>query len=258
MKLSVIVPSIRINSLTKLYWSVLSSCQCVFEFIVISPNDFLEWPNPSPNVKWIKSHRSPNTCQQQGLLEATGDYICFAADDGEFLPGALEEACYLMKISKLEYGADSYRTIVVGKYLEGNSPIGMKSEDYYRFKYHKPYRLAGINPEWIIFNCGLISNKFIGELGGWDAENFEVPTIGHADLGIRAQKAGAKMVLMKEPMFKCSHQPGKSGDHAPIHVAQTKRDLPRFQEMYAKPNDRINITLDNWKNTPEVWKERFK
>lgn len=248
MKLSVIVPSIRTENLEKLWWSIYEPSNFTFELIVISP---FKRPNGIPHSQWIKSNKSPNACQQQGLIEARGEYITFAADDGIFLPNSINEAFHLLD-------KDNYKSIVVGRYLEGDNPIGMKSEDYYRFKYHKPYRLAGINPEWLIFNCGIISRKFILELGGWDAENFEVPTIAHADLGIRAQKAGAKMVLMKEPMFKCSHQPGKSGDHAPIHNAQTKRDMPRFQEMYARSNDRIKIDIENWQNTPEVWSERFK
>lgn len=249
MKLSVIVPSIRIERLPILVQSINKSFSGEWELIVISPF----WRSMVPlqcKCTWLLSHRSPNCCQQIGILKSIGEYICVAADDGIFLPNALDEAFHLLD-------KDNYKSIVVGRYLEGDNPIGMKSEDYYRFKYHKPYRLAGINPEWLIFNCGFISRKFLLELGGWDAESFEVPTIAHADLGIRAQKAGAKMILMKDPIFKCSHQPGKSGDHAPIHIAQTKRDIPKFQEMYSQPNDRIGISLDNWKNTPEVWSERF-
>ena len=45
--------------------------------------------------------------------------------------------------------------------------------------------------------------------------------------------------------------------HKPIHEAM-KRDIKNFEKIYAKPNDRINIPLDNWERTSEVWKERFK
>lgn len=247
MKLSIIVPSIRTANLTKLYWSVLSSLQDNFEFIVISPNDFEEWPNPSPYVKWIKSFRSPNACQQQGLLEATGDYICFAADDGEFLVGELKEA--MEKI-------DDYKTIIVGKYLEGESPKDMDTADYYKFGFHKVYQLNGVPKDAYIFNCGIISRKFILELGGWDCESFEATTCAHADLGLRALKAGAKMILMDEPMFKCSHEPGRTGTHAPVHNAM-KRDLKNFRKIYDKSNNRIKVESD-WHKTPPIWKERFK
>lgn len=250
MKLSIIVPSIRTENLTKLYWSVLSSRQDNFEFIVISPNDFEEWPNPSPYVKWIKSFRSPNACQQQGLLEATGDYICFAADDGEFLVGALEEV--------MEIIGNDYKTIIVGKYLEGESPKDMDTSDYYKFGFHKVYQLNGVPKDAYIFNCGIISRKFILELGGWDCESFEATTCAHADLGLRALKAGAKMILMEEPMFKCSHQPGKTGDHKPIDLAMNKNDIPNFRKIYSKPNYRMKIDINNWQKTSEVWERRFK
>lgn len=255
MKLSVIVPSIRIEKIVHLYDSIMDSFNDTFEMIVVGPYPII-WPlSNNDNIKWIESKRSPNACQQQGLLGAKGKYITFAADDGVFLPGALDEAMNAINFATAE---DDGNFIVVGRYLEGDNPIGMTSQDYYRFKYHKPYRLAGINPEWLIFNCGIISRKFILELGGWDAESFETTTCAHADLGIRAHKAGARMLLMPDVMFKCSHEPGKSGTHAPVHRAMIKRDLPRFQEMYAKPNDRINIELNNWQYTPEIWGERFK
>lgn len=245
MKLSIIVPGIRVENWERLYDSIDLSSK--WEIIFVGPRAPLF---ERSNMAYFHSLRSPNSCQQFALGYCSGEHINFAADDGIFLPNALDEAFHLLD-------KDNYKSIVVGRYLEGDNPIGMTSEDYYRFKYHKPYRLAGINPEWLIFNCGLISRKLILELGGYDAENFEVTTVGHADLSIRAQKAGANMILMKEPMFKCSHQPGKSGDHKPIHIAQTKRDLPKFQQMYAKPNDRVNIDLNNWQHTEEVWKGRF-
>ena len=95
------------------------------------------------------------------------------------------------------------------------------------------------------------------ELGGWDAQNFEATTCAHADLGIRAMKAGAEMVLMDKPMFKCSHLPNRQGDHFAVHNAM-KKDIKTFQKIYEKPNDRITILLDNWKNTEEKWNRRFR
>ena len=245
MKLSIIVPSIRPDNLERLYQSIFKSFSQPFEMIVISP--YLRKILP-PEIKWIQSHRSPNACQQQGLMLATGGYITFAADDGIFLPGALDNALDMAE----------ERTIIVGKYLEGNNPHpDMNKEAYYKFGYHKAYQLKGVPADGLIFNCGIISRKFMLELGGYDAQNFQTTTIGHADLSIRAKKAGAEMVLMDSPLFKCSHEPGRSGSHAPVHNA-TKTDLKNFSKIYAKPNDRINIPLDNWEKTEPIWKERFK
>ena len=258
MKLSVIIPGIRPQNWLNLYDSIKKSFSEDFEAIFVGPHYFVKLGDKTignvPGTKFIKSYRSPCAAQQQGLMKATGDYITWAADDGIFLPHALDEAMNMINFATSE---DEGEFVVVGRYLEGDSPIGMHSQDYYRFRYHKPYRLAGINPDWLIFNCGLISRKLILELGGWDCQ-FETTTCAHADLGIRVQKSGARMLLMDDVMFKCSHQPGKTGDHAPVHRAMVKRDLPRFQEMYRKPNERIKIELDNWKVTPEIWSERFK
>ena len=241
MKLSIIVPGIRNQNWIKLYESV--NVHDLWEIIFVGPYAPPIKLSEQNNVKYIHSFRSPCTCQQIGLHFSTGDYITWAADDGVFLPGALQ---YSIDMAK-------ERTVVVGKYLEGETPENMESEDYYRFKYHKAYRLKGVPQECLIFNCGVISKKFLMELGGWDCI-FEATTCSHADLGIRAYKAGAEMILQDKVMFKCSHQPGKTGDHKPIHEAM-KRDLKRLKQIYSKPRQPVN--LDNWKQTPVRWVERF-
>lgn len=244
MKLSVIVPSIRPQNLLKLYQSI--DIEGNWEFIVVGPQIPILRAN---NIKFIESFRSPNACQQQGLLESSGEYITFAADDGEFKPCRLVQLLNLYSILHLDY-----KTILVCKYLEGNNPQNMESDDYYTFKYHQAYRFTGVPRDNFIFNCGIISRKFMLELGGWDC-SFEATTCAHADLGIRASQAGARMFLMDSPLFKCSHQPGKTGDHKPIHEAM-KSDLKIFKELYSKPRQ-TNIDIENWKNTSEIWDRRF-
>ena len=255
MKLSVIVPSIRPEGLTRLCDSIDIDD---FEVIAIGPY-FTDYYGENDKYElqttFIKSFRSPNACKQQGLLEATGEYVTFCADDGVFLPGALDEAFdHLMWVhtGDILHGKE----IVVGKYLEGNNPVNMEYKDYYKFKYHKAYRLPGVPQENLIFNCGIISREFMLELGGWDAQNFDCTTVAHADLGIRACSAGGEMILMDKPMFQCSHLHGNTGDHGPINRAM-KRDLKNFAKIYERTEDRIQIPLDNWERTPEQWAERF-
>ena len=238
MKLSIIVPGIRPKNWQRLYASVNVP---EFEMIFIGP---YAPPENMKQTKYIHSFRSPCACQQIGLHYAQGEYVCVGADDGFFLPGALQYALDMTE----------ERTVIVGKYLEGESPENMESEDYYKFKYHKAYRLKGVPQECLIFNCGVISKKFLMELGGWDCI-FEATTCAHADLGIRAYEAGAEIVLQDKVMFSCSHQPGKTGDHKPVHEAM-QRDLKTFKKLWSKP--RQQVELENWKNTPIRWKERFK
>lgn len=241
-----------------LYESIMDSFDGDFEMIVAGPHPIL-WPLcECKNIKVILTKRSPNSAQQEALCNASGDYICAASDDGIFLPGALDQAMRLMEYSDCMM-VNQDRRIIVGKYLEGDNPHpDMEKEDYYKFKYHKAYRLKGVPQDQYIFNCGLISRDFLMELGGWDAECFETTTCAHADLGIRASKSGAQMILMNEILFKCSHEPKHTGTHAPIHNAMIKKDLPNFKILHSKTNNRINININNWEKTPEIWSERFK
>lgn len=254
MRLSVLLPSIRTENVQEVYDSIAASFNGKFELIIVGVNKFNK-PFPLKSIDrgiwtFIPSYRSPNSAQQIALIKSRYEMISFCSDDGIFLPGALDEAFRLLD-------KDNYKSIVVGKYLEGDNPHpDMAKEDYYRFKYHKTYQLKGVPQDGLIFNCGIISRQFLLQLGGWDCQ-FEATTMAHADLGIRAMKAGANMILMEKPMFKCSHQPGKTGDHAPIHEAM-KRDIKRFQELHKSPNKETSVSLGTWEKTSEVWKERFK
>ena len=56
--------------------------------------------------------------------------------------------------------------------------------------------------------------------------------------------------------------PGTSGDHAPVHYAQTEHDEKIFQEIYRDPAWKFDaigncVFLDDWKKTPSVWERRF-
>lgn len=250
MILSIIVPSIRPENVKKLFESVDFDGE--WQMIVVGPTcpSFFD-----KRLNFIYSRRNPNAAQQMGLCVSTGQFITFAADDGVFIPGALNLAFFTLLCSSEADLIDPH-TILVGKYLEGdNHNPDMEKEDYYKFKYHKSYRIKGVPQDNLIFNCGIISRKLIFELGGWDCR-FQATTCAHADLGIRACQAGAKMILMKIPLFKCSHQPGKTGDHKPIHEAM-KDDLRLFKNLYSLPR-KTNIDVANWKLTDLIWKKRFK
>ena len=236
MKLSILVPGIRPQNWRRLYESI--NVHDHWEIIFVGPTPPPEDLKAS-NIKFFRSWRSPCACQQIALHYAVGEYVTWAADDGFYMPGALTYAL----------GMAEYKTLVVGKYQEGDSPHpDMEKEEYYTMGYHKAYRLKGIPPKCLIFNCGVISRRFLMELGGWDAETFEVPCMAHADLSIRAYRAGAEMILQDQLMFKCSHMPGKTGDHSPIDIAQNKHDIPNFKKLYSKPSP-----PPHWRIFPILW-----
>jgi glycosyltransferase involved in cell wall biosynthesis len=251
MKLSVIVPSIRSEKLITLYNSVLKSFSGNFEFIVISPYDEPENLNIFENIRWIKSFRSPIACQQIGLIESKGDWITWAADDGEYLPGALDESFRLLG----EY-ADNYKYVVMGKYLEGENPQKMDTNWYYILSNHDSMKLGGVPQNAWMLNCGVVSRELCIEVGGWDSARFQVCPMAYNDFAIRIQKNKAIFIIQDKIMFKCSHLPGMEGDHGPIHLAQTLFDQPIFTGLYMKPFDRIKIDINNWEESSEVWNMR--
>jgi hypothetical protein len=53
--------------------------------------------------------------------------------------------------------------------------------------------------------------------------------------------------------------PGTTGDHAPVHYAQTENDEMLFAVVYSNINSttRKSIDFDNWQKAPSVWERRF-
>lgn len=250
-KLSVLVPSIRPGNLISLYNSIKMSFSGEFEMIVAGP---YELPTPLaalPNVKWIKTFRSPIAAQQEALIHSTGEWISWMADDGVALPGMLDESFKLLE-------GKGYKWIVVSKYQEGDNPVDMDTDKYYFLRHHDSMRLPGVPTPAMLLNCGLVSCQLLMGMGGWEASRFQVCPMSYNDFSIRAFKFGAEWILQDKPVFKCSHLPGGQGDHLPIHIAQTEYDQPVFTGIYSTLHDRMVIDINNWKESPEVWDLRFK
>lgn len=251
MQLSVLCPGIRTNNWLKLYDSISESFSGTFEIIFIGPYKLPEELRNKGSVRYIYSLGSPIRCQQMGLLSSEGEYITWAADDGVFLPKSLDVA-----FSKIERNS-----VVMGKYYEGNNDgdMPMQEDKYYILSNHDATKVKWINKEYYMLNVGIVERKLLLEMGGWDAENFQVCPMAYNDFAIRLQRKGIKFIIQNEMMFKCSHMPGHEGDHGPIHDAQIEFDQPRFRNIYWDPKcvNRINIDIDNWKKSPERWIRRF-
>lgn len=253
MKLSVLVPSIRKENLPKLYNSVKSSFSGDFEFVVIGPYGFPDEMKELPNIKWIEDWGSPIRAQQRGLTEAIGEYISWAADDGEYLPSALDTAFKLVD-------NEDYKTVIMGKYQEGERHDNHMEEDkYYILNNHHGSQAVFLPDNCWMLNCGILSKKILLELGGWDAKEFNVCPCAYNDLAVRLQKYGCKFIIQQELMFKCTHTPGETGDHGPIHKAQVYLDEPKFKFIWSHPyySKRLAIDINNWKQAPEKWELRF-
>lgn len=256
MKLSVLVPGIRTANWRKLYDSIAKSCKYEFEFIIISPYELLENMHRLENVVWIQDWGTPIRCQQRGLCAAKGQYITWAADDGEYFPRALDIAMDKLK----EVGFDPM-TLVMGKYFEGSNPYDnevMAGTQYYVLSRHDASRSKHIPADYLMLNVGVVPRKLLIDLGGWDCQ-FEVCPMAYNDLAIRLQRYGVKFIIQNELMFSCTHMPGHEGDHGPIHDAQVYHDQPLFRKIYSvqASTGRDKIPLDNWKLVPERWARRF-
>tara|TARA_B100000214_G_scaffold369983_1_gene343933 strand:+ start:1541 stop:2335 length:795 start_codon:yes stop_codon:yes gene_type:complete len=256
-KLSVILPGIRVRNWENFYDKLESSFNGEFELIIISPYNLPESLQVEDDVIHIQDWGSPARCQQIGLVNATGEYVTWGADDGYFLDDKLTEA-----VDLLEKSATSKKDIVTCKYIEGADTAlyedHMEHDEYYKINFSNGLRSKYIPEEYWILNVGIVNTEYAKEIGGWDSR-FDVTTLAHMDFAVRTQRDGSKYIMMEEPIFTCTHTPGMSGDHGPIHISHTTRDEPMFREIYNEQSsvNRKNIELNNWMNSPPRWARRF-
>lgn len=249
-KLSVLLPGIRPGNWLRLYNSISTSYAGSWELIIISPYELPYNLKDKDNIQWIQSWRSPTACQQLGLIASRGEYITYAADDGFFLPGMIDIA-----MKSLEGTTD---TLVCGKYNEGAPNPTMNKIEYYYVYNHEGTRCKYMPMDCLMLMVAIIPRSILIEIGGLDCM-FQALPMAFVDWSIRLYNKGVKFIFQEEQMFSCGHMPGTSGDHAPIHTAQIFHDEPMMKVIYSKEEStqRINIPLDNWKKTPEIWKRRF-
>ena len=251
MKLSCILPGIRPGNWKKVYDSLADTTKEKYELIIISPYELPYSLRSKKNVKLIKDYGSPVRCQQIGLINCTGEWITWAADDGYFLTDSMDIA-FDSLINKKE------NTVVIGKYHEGQASADMNTIKYYRIYTHDASRCKYIPTDCLMLMVGLVSRNKIMELGGFDCA-FEVLPMAFNDLSLRLYNDKCEFIFQEAVMFKCGHFPGTTGDHAPIHNAQVYFDLPKFKMIYSRQESqqRIKIDIDNWKNVPERWTRRW-
>ena len=253
-KLSIILPGIRRYNWNSFYQSILRSFSDTFELIIVSPHELPKELAQINNIKLILDKGSPARCQQIALTHCTGEYVTWGADDGVFLNKKLDQA-----IKFWEENSTCNKDIVTCKYTEGsNYSPDMLEDFYYKINHASGLRSEYVPDDYWVLNVGILKTEYAKELGGWDSQ-FQVTTISHMDFAVRTQRNGSKYFMLKEPIFVCDHMPGTMGDHGPVHFAHIEDDEPLFRQIYNKPEsvERIKIDLDNWKNSPEVWKRRF-
>lgn len=254
--LTVICPGIRTKNWKTLWDSIAKTFSGSAEIIFISPYELPEELRGVEGVRWINDWGTPIKCQQKGLIAARGEFITWAADDGYFLPGALD-------ISLKKYNeSPEPKKLVMGKYYEGNStPNPEMSKDwYYILNNHNASNSKFFGRNYYMLNVGLVPRELLLEIGGWDCQ-FEVCPMAYNDCAIRLQNYGVQFIIQDEMMFTCSHMPGHEGDHGPIHDAQVLHDEPLFQKIYRESrkasDSRQKIDINNYGACAEKWERRF-
>jgi hypothetical protein len=251
IKVSIIMPSIRIENWIPIINSIHESCKkYTWELIICGPyyNDSIK---DIPNVKFIKDYGSPVRTSQIAASLAEGELITWTADDALFFPNALDRM-----IDIYEKGQS---TVVVAKYLEGVNGTfkPLQPDSYFKINGSSWTESKYIPNDWWIFNIALMSLGNFNSLGGWDCE-YQVTAMAHTDMAIRAQYFNYSVTMSDLPLLDCNHN---QIDHGPIENTQMNYDLPllwkKYRENDFNQNLVPNIYLDNWKKSPKIWTPRF-
>ena len=249
--LSIALAAIRKHNWKKLYDSIVSSVgSYTFELIFCGPhNELPEELRSLPNVKCIQDFGCPTRAQQIACLAATGKYLAWTADDGWFLPNKLKECLDILEKNPAE------AKCLVTHYSEGGNAQGLSS---YSLNFHEPARSPHFPDSYLVFNSVILQTKHFLSIGGLDSQ-FEVLPMAFCDYGARTHRDGIEVILHENVIFECTHFPGRTGDHAPVHDAQTGHDMQTYRNIYSNQNciGRVVIPLDNWKNADARWERRF-
>jgi hypothetical protein len=266
--LSIIIPSIRVERWTNVINSIERGCKKYdYEIIFVGPyhNDII---NKYKNIKYIRDFGSPNRCQQIGLIMSENKYVTWGSDD------CLYKEDYIDKC--MDEIIEKNALYLTTGYMEcGNTAVkDFTIKSCYKSGKH-------VDPNWLIFNVAFIKRDIIDEFN-FDTQ-FEVTCIGHTDLACRVQKKyPGRGVLLIGDIMQCEHMPGISGDHKPVHDAQTFSDEALLFAKYDKDPEYSHektdswieddkevgkiihlreiekvITWDNWKTSDRIWERRF-
>ena len=254
IKLSVVTPSIYPDKLEEHYKSLLWAYSESFELISVGPYKPTEKLQKCSNVVWIEDWSRPSCCFQRGLLAARGEFVMFNNDDAIFYPGMVDKTFAL-------HDGD-YKTVISSKYLESDLEVSKKimiKDDYYTVHYHPVIASDSIPKHFQLWQTGIAKRELLLELGGVDCAFEAMPISTGADLGVRMQFFGCKLIPQQGFSSHCGWTPDRE-DHPPTQ-ATWQHDIPLYRKMQENKRvfqTRIKIPLDNHKYYPKVWARRNK
>lgn len=259
---AIILPSIRPENLVRFYNSALKACKSnTFQIIIPSPYLIPKELMATGNVTFLHTYANPTISFQTGALLSNSEFLYNVTDDGLIQENVIDLAIEKSKtLDWLDMINMIYNEGVLNpdtfEYLSENQ--SNHPPQYWLAYYHADLRLKGINPNWKLCMHFFIKSDYFFRLGGFDCQ-FEYSNHALHDLAFRAQANGSNIYELEKTAFLCSHLPGKTGDHGPVHDAQTGPDTQYFNELYRdqKGSELRKIEYNNWKNYANIWERRF-
>jgi hypothetical protein len=250
MDISIIVPAIRTHLWERLYNSLeLSLPSHSWELLIGSPFDLPDSLAEKENIVYLKTYDRVGVVIQKLSLLASGDLVAHGVDDAIYVSGALSRACDFCHET-----CDSHDVVGL-TYVENTN--NMTSADKWAVKNLPEFRdLKYVDVNWSVCVQPLMSLDYFKFLGGFDCR-FLYSNHSHIDLSFRACKAGGSIKFPPFTVSYADHMPERSGDHGPIHDAQTLIDEPAFNQLWNKPRRAI-IDYDNYKQFEGPWKRFSK
>lgn len=249
MKLSVFMPTIRVDLLNKWYQSLLTACGDIdFEVVTCGPFKPPEELLNLENFKWIEDFGCPTRAAQIAASNCVGELLYHTVDDVLFYPNELSNESKRIDLNNDE--------IVAMRYREGEGQAGELFPSYYWYSDLAYKDFGGVKGVWGSCVHFLMKRDLFLEFGGFDC-SFEYLNHSTHDLLYRLQNTKpVKYVLSNNEICTADWQPETTGDHAPIHYAQTEHDQFLFRGMWDTLNRQGSVNLHNWKSVPPIWGRR--
>ena len=248
--LSIMMPAIRPDRWDAIYSSIVRATSRTFELIIVGPYPLTPSLALTPNVKYVKDFGNPIRAHNVASMLVEGKYLTWMPDDGVFLPGSID-----IMFDELLKMPENPKNIVIARYAEGGREF---KKDFFLINNDGVTGGPYVSDNWYLLSQPIIDTEFYMSLGGFDCQ-FESMAPGCNDFSIRAQRGGAIVKLVDKVALVCSHMPGSSGDHGPMHDAQTTVDTPLYNSIQksAEFANRVKVDINGWKKLPAVWERRF-
>ncbi len=254
-KLTIIIPGIRPQNWPAIYEQIKESIgEYTFEVIAVGPRlpvgGFFE---DKLNFRFIRDFGHPSRCLQLASEFAEGEYLCWLPDDIILEKNALGESLRKMIIATPEYGRGYTGMALL--YSEGTDFTGNQPEDnsYWIARTHQDQQVKQVKEGWRIAPVFMYPTATFKELGGLDCQ-FEHINFNTHDLAYRIQHLGGTIWPSPVKVFSADWKP----NDPVIGGAHYQNDLPLFNSLYNSDTfPRIEIRLDNWRNTESFWWRRY-